>query len=683
MTRQEAEKEISSLSDLLHQYEYEYHVLNSPTVSDSEYDRLFDLLLKLEQSFPELKTPDSPTARVGSDLSSSLPEASHTIPVLSLDKAYSYDEVQAWIQKTLKQSDVEVSFVVEEKIDGVSIVLYYEDGILIRAVTRGNGFVGNDVTENVKTIGSVPLKLKRSVTIAVRGEIFLPVGRFELLNAAMEEPYANPRNLAAGALRRVKSADVANVPLDMFAYEGYEGEENNDLEALSRLQGLGFKINGRMAVFSESGRLPAGSAEIQTLNEGNLNALEDYISRCTEERRQLPYEIDGLVVKVNEISVRESLGYTGHHPRWAIAYKFESPAGRTVVNEIDIQVGRTGRITPVARVSPVVIGGSTVSNVTLHNQDYVDILELSIGDSVTVSKRGDVIPAVEQVIEKNENGNLTWKMPLKCPSCDHLLEIKGAHHFCVNSSGCPAQIRGRLFFFVGRNQMDIDNLGPETVEVLINDYRVSRIEDIYSFDFDVLLDLKGFGEKKVNLIKQGVERSRQRPFRTVLPSLGIPDLGPKVTELLIDAGYRDIDSILALAKRNEVEVLTQIDGIGQKTAESIINALTSSFVLDSIHSLRAAGLNFVEEEKPESDSGREGSIFSGQTWCVTGTFDAFKPRELVLDIIRKKAGKTVSQVSGATTHLLAGEGAGGKLKKAQSLGVKIVHEDEFLEMINR
>lgn len=704
MTRGEAEKEIGRLSDVLRRYEYEYHVLNSPTVSDVEYDRLFDKLVELERQFPDLRTPESPTVRVGSDLSSDLPEVEHTIPVLSLDKAYSAEELQTWIDKISAQAAETVSFIVEEKIDGISIVLYYEEGRLVRAVTRGNGYVGNDVTDNVKTIRTVPLRLRQDVTIAVRGEIFLPVARFEALNAEMEEPYANPRNLAAGTLRRVKSADVAAVPLDMLTYEGHSGEDASHLDVMARLHSLGFKLNDRIGFFSESGVLSADSPFAAAITAGTYGDLAAYIQKSVDERVRLPYEIDGLVIKVNEIPVREALGFTGHHPRWEIAYKFESPQGATVVNAIDVQVGRTGRITPVARVSPVSIGGSTVSNVTLHNQDYIDILELSVGDTVAVSKRGDVIPAVESVIEKNEDGNPTWRMPESCPSCDRPLETKGAHHFCINA-GCPAQVRSRLFFFVGRNQMDIDNLGPETVEGLIRDYGISKIEEIYSFEFDRLMDAKGFGEKKVDLIKRGIEKSKDRPFRAVLPSLGIPDLGPSITDLLIEAGYRDIDAIFTLADEGNVATFTEIEGIGEKTAESIIRALSSPEIRRSIEALRQAGLKFeapmLEEDLasnaagggtasggtpaagPANGAGSVGTAFAGQIWCVTGTFKEFKPRELALEEIRRRSGKTVSQVSGATTHLLAGEGAGSKLQKAQKLGVKIVGEEDFLRMLGK
>ena len=528
MQKSEIQEEIRRLSDLLRLYQHQYYIEAAPQVSDLEYDRLFDELQRLEEENPEFRQDDSPTLRVGSDLASDLPEAEHSIPVLSLDKAYSAEDVLAWMEKTDKNAGKKLTFSVEEKIDGISIVLYYEDGLLRRAVTRGNGFVGNDVTANVKTIGSVPLRLTEPVTLAARGEIYLPKNSFEKLNKEMDPPYANPRNLAAGTIRRIKSSETAKIPLDIFVYEGFfEDQPDEQKEINSKLRNLGFRVNPRYSFF-------------QTPEE-----LRSYIDRSTAERDGLDYEIDGLVIKVNEIVERESLGYTGHHPRWAIAYKFESAQGTTLLKDIDIQVGRTGRITPVGRVEPVQIGGSTVSNVTLHNQEYISMLEAAPGDTVSISRRGDVIPAVEEVIEKS--GNPVWKLPAECPTCGTGLVKRGAHHFCPNRD-CPDQVRGRIFFFIDKKQMDIENFGPETAEYLINRGMISDIDDLYSCSYDVLTDEKGFGEKKVALIKAGIEKSLEKPYMTVLSSLGIPELGRKAAELLINAGFTSIDKLINAAE---------------------------------------------------------------------------------------------------------------------------------------
>lgn len=676
MTRGQAESEIDSLVTELKKYQHQYY-RGRPSVSDVEYDRLFDRLQELESQFHELVHPDSPTHRVGSDLSQDFPEVEHTIPVLSLDKSYSSDELTKWVEKTQDNSDNALSFILEEKIDGAGIVLYYESGTLVRAVTRGNGFIGNDITGNVRTISGVPLKLEKSVDVAARGEIFLPKALFAEINATMEVPYANPRNLAAGTLRRIKSSQVARIPLDIFIYEGYlEGEQETHFEILNVLEELGFKMNPNAGLFSDHYELDRIRNEHPTWHVGRLKDMERFIGETRKKRGTLSYEIDGLVLKVNELGVRERLGYTGHHPRWAMAFKFESPVGRTVVKEIEIQIGRTGRATPVARVEPVRISGSTISNVTLHNQEYIDMLELAIDDSVEVSKRGDVIPAVERVLEKNEKGNSTWQIVLKCPTCRSQLVKSGAHHFCTNSE-CKDQIRGRLFFFVGRGQMDIENLGPETVEVLLEKGFIRDVPDIYTFDPDELSDEHGFGEKKIQLIKEGIEKSKEKPFKSVLVALGIPDLGQSVAELLIRAGYTDIDTLLALSDREDVEALTEIHGIGEKTAAQILNELGKVEVRERIEALRAAGLQFTEESKSE----KWNPTFEGQVWCVTGTFTQFKPRELAMDQVKKHGGRVISSVTSKTTHLLAGDGAGSKLQKAVESGVRIVKEDEFLELL--
>ena len=679
MTRGEAVKRVAELSRLLLDYQHAYHVLARPLVSDREYDRLFDELVRLETERPDLARPDSPTRRVGSDLVQELPEVAHTLPVLSLDKAYSDAEVAAWVEKTARNAGERLSFVCEEKIDGSSIVLYYERGVLARAVTRGNGLVGNDVTANVKTIGAVPLRLSADVTLAARGEIFLPLGRFAAVNAGMEEPYANPRNLAAGTLRRVKSSEAAAVPLDAFVYEGFfDPPAATHREALERLEALGFRLNPSAGWFSDAGDRDAVHRAHSSWTVGALADIGEFLAAERARRAGLDYEIDGIVVKVDELSARERLGATGHHPRWEIAFKFESPEGVTTVKAIEVQVGRTGRITPVARVEPVKISGAVISNVTLHNQDYVDLLELAVGDTVAVSRRGDVIPAVERVLEKNEDGSATWRMPASCPSCGKPLEKPGAHHFCVNTE-CPAQVRGRLEFFVARSQMDIEGIGPETVEALVANGLVHDIQDLYTFDPSQLLGVAGFGEKKVTQIREGIARSRSQPFRVVFPSLGIPEIGQKVTELLIDAGWGDIDRLLELSDHADPAPLLEIHGIGERTADILLGELASPIVRARIAALRAAGLSFTEE--PRKTPRGVPQPFAGQVWCVTGSFERFQPREKAMEEVARRGGRAVSSVSSKTTHLLAGEGAGSKLAKARDLGVTVVSEAEFLKLL--
>jgi DNA ligase (NAD+) len=663
MTLEEARKVAQDLRTRILRYQREYYLEGRPSVSDREYDRLFDQLVELEKQFPELKTPDSPTHRVGSDLDSEFPEVRHSVPILSLDKAYTPEEVYEWMGKSSQAVGQALSFVLEEKIDGISIVLYYRGGYLYQAVTRGNGYVGNDVTPNVRTIREVPLRVEFEAPFFVRGEIYLPVADFEILNARMDPPYANPRNLAGGALRRKKSRETAEFPLRIFVYDGFfEPSPPEHRVITQRLKELGFPVNPRN-VF-----IPA--------QEVKLPRLRDLVDRFTRERKELPYQIDGLVFKVNEIGVREALGYTEHHPRWAIAYKFEAPYGVSRVKRIEIQVGRTGRITPVARIEPVEVGGATIENVTLHNQDYIDALELSEGDIVAVSRRGDVIPAIEKVLEKNEEAPL-YKIPETCPSCGSTLEIRGAHSFCPNTNSCPAQLKGRLQFFAGKDGLDIEYLGEETIEFLWREGFVRKIQDLYHIPWERLYEYPGFGEKKIELLRRGIEESKKAPFERLLPALGIPELGPKVTELLIDAGYDSFDKLFGLADRKDYEALLRIPGIGPKTAERLIEEFSRPDLRQLVHTLSSLGFateyHRTEEHLPQ--------VCAGQTWCVTGSFKHFKPRDLAMEEVKKRGGRVVSSVTGAVTHLLAGEAPGSKLDKAKSLGIRIVTEEEFLKML--
>lgn len=663
MTVEEARKVAQDLRTRILQYQREYYLEARPSVSDREYDWLFDQLVELEKQLPELKTPDSPTHRVGSDLDSEFPEVRHSVPILSLDKAYTPEEVYEWMGKSSQAVGQALSFVLEEKIDGISIVLYYREGYLYQAVTRGNGYVGNDVTPNVRTIREVPLRVEFEAPFFVRGEIYLPVADFEILNARMDPPYANPRNLAGGALRRKKSRETAEFPLRIFVYDGFfEPSPPEHRVITQRLKELGFPVNPRN-VF-----IPAPEVE--------LSRLRELVDRFTRERKALPYQIDGLVFKVNEIGVREALGYTEHHPRWAIAYKFEAPYGTSRVKRIEIQVGRTGRITPVARIEPVEVGGATIENVTLHNQDYIDALELSEGDIVAVSRRGDVIPAIEKVLEKNEEAPL-YKIPETCPSCGSTLEIRGAHSFCPNTNSCPAQMKGRLQFFAGKDGLDIEYLGEETIEFLWKEGFVRKIQDLYYIPWERLYQYLGFGEKKIELLRRGIEESKKAPFERLLPALGIPELGPKVTELLIDAGYDSFDKLFGLADRKDHEALLRIPGIGPKTAERLIEEFSRPDLRQLVQDLSSLGFSTeyrrTEEHLPQ--------VCAGQTWCVTGSFKHFKPRDLAMEEVKKRGGRVVGSVTGAVTHLLAGEAPGSKLDKARSLGVRIVTEEEFLKML--
>jgi DNA ligase (NAD+) len=634
-----------------------------PLVSDLEYDKLFDELKAFEDAHPDQRLAWSPTQRVGSDLSADFPEFRHTVPVLSLDKAYTADEVFAWLDKTAKLTNRPLAVTAEQKMDGLSLVLYYEEGVLVRAVTRGDGTTGNEVTANVRTMPSVPLKLSRPLTMAVRGEVFLPKSDFARLNAELDEPYANPRNLAAGTLRRVKSAEVAKVPLRIFVYEAFVAGPaplvpGSHRAALELLTAEGFSLNPHLGVFTPDQR------------EG----LEAFVAEQTALRPTLEWEIDGLVFKVDDLALRDELGATGHHPRWALAFKFESPQAQTVVEKITIQVGRTGRVTPVAQVRPAQVGGTTVTYITLHNRDYIETLGLGIGDEVAISRRGDVIPAVEEVLE--HHADAVWAFPDTCPDCASTLELRGAHHFCPNPA-CPAQVKGKLTFFVGRGQMDIESLGPETLDVLVAQGLVRDAADLFTCDFDKLVGVPGFGDKKIAALKDGIALARTRPYATVLASLGVPDLGKKLVELLLGAGILSFEALVETL-RERPEALLEVHGIGPKTIETLKEELLTPAVLDLAARLQAAGLSF--DSPPPAAAASD--ALAGTTWCVTGSFTRFNPRSLAEDEIVKRSGKVVSAVSGKTTHLLAGPGAGSKLDKAQALGIKIVNEDEFVALLS-
>ena len=652
-----------------------------PEISDQQYDALFDELFQLEREHPEYALPDSPTRRVGSDLDNEFPEVSHPAPMLSLDKVYTTGDLEAWMNKIRRDAPEEVSFVVEEKVDGSTIVLHYEEGLLTRAVTRGDGYVGNDVTGNVRTIQDIPLRLSEPVSSVFRGEIYIEKQDFRKLNEDTGNLYANPRNFAAGNLRRKKSSEVAQIPLRAWVYEGLSSVSavHEHIVVLDRLVNLGFRVSENIGFFSPSVWSTAynGLFKGRPWFRGEPGDLEAFIGDRGGMRDQLPYEIDGYVVKVNQYAVRERLGHTAHHPRWAMAFKFEAPQAVSVIKAIEVQVGRTGRITPVARIEPVWISGSRVRNVTLHNQDYILSLDAAKGDRVAVSKRGDVIPAVEDVLEKNSEGNQVFRFPDLCPACNTALVREGAHHFCPNFN-CPARVYGRIAFFAARGQMDIENLGSETIKTLIEFGLVKDVPDLYTFDPKRLLGREGFGEKKVTLIEEGIEKSRNRPYAVVLASLGLDEVGPRAAELLIEGGYTSIDLLLEDARKDDPALFTRIPGIGPKTAQKIISQLNDPFIVGMMERLRKAGLHFTAEEAAVEGVDR---IFEGQSWCVTGSFQHFKPRERAMDEVKRRGGRVVSTVTGHTTHLLKGENPGSKLDRALGLNVRVVDEEEFLKLI--
>lgn len=679
----DAKKRIEQLSQELLGHQYLYYVKTRPEISDREYDRLFDELVELEKKYPEYASDNSPTKRVGSDLDNRFPEKEHTIPVLSLDKGYTVEGLEKWLTKTITNAHQPLSFVVEEKIDGASIVLYYKTGKLDTALTRGNGVVGNDVAENIRTIKQIPLITHETADFAVRGEIYINKSEFAQYNQTFDNKYANPRNLAAGSLRNIKSSIVAKVPLKIFTYEGYFTPPftNDHILVLSKLKENGFTINPNMGYFSDdTGKRSLVKEKLPEITVASISKLAKYVKRMMAQRDKLDYEIDGLVIKVNEIDVRETLGYTAHHPRWALAFKFDAPTAQTRVTSIQVQVGRNGRVTPVANLEPVKIAGSTVARATLHNQEYIEMLELGIGDFVSISKRGDIIPAVEEVLEKDPNNPTVFKFPHKCPFCESTLEKDGAHHFCKNRQ-CPERIKRSIIYFAAKNQMDIDTLGGKTIIFMFDKGYIENIPDLYTFDYNELLKEEGFKEKKVNNIKTSVENSRKKPFRKVLTALGFDGLGTRAVSDLVTNGFNSVDKIIEVASRKDVEAFSNIEGFGEIMGQLIIDHFNDPRNLALIEELKKIGLNFEEEIPKEREEAK--LPFSGQVWVITGSFEHFQPRSKAAEEIEKRGGKTAGSVSSKTTHLLAGSAAGSKLQKAQKLDVTIVSESQFLDMLKQ
>ncbi|MBN1196476.1 MAG: NAD-dependent DNA ligase LigA [Candidatus Aminicenantes bacterium] len=685
-------RRINELSRLLLHHQHLYYVLSRPEITDLEYDRLLQELAELEKRYPQWASINSPTRRVGSDLDNSLEEHPHTVEVLSLDKEYITAEVVDWMGKLADRHGDSTGFVVEEKLDGASVVLYYRNGELERALTRGDGNTGNDVTANVRTIPSVPLILGSAQDLVVRGEVFMHRDDFQTFNQALENRYTSPRNLAAGTLRQLKSSQVARVPLRFNGYEAWmdagkfawspEGTslslETDHVARLSYLQTAGFRMKGHAGFFCrDAGRCREVSQRLPELTVGTPADLESFVNQARDRRGRLNYEIDGLVIKINEIPLRESLGATAHHPRWAVAFKFDAPEAETRLSGIQIQVGRNGRVTPVAELEPVTVGGSTVSRATLHNQEYINALELRVGDLVQISRRGDVIPAVEKVVEPAGDGGTVFHLPNHCPFCGSGLVRQGAHHFCPNRN-CPERQRRALIHFTGRGQMDIESLGEKTIHFLYERGLVRRIPDIYTFDPDQLSGEPGFKQRKIAAIREGVEASRNRPFSRVLVALGIEGIGNAAVRLLIENGFDSMQKLIDTAARGDPGSFAAIHGFGETTAGALVNYFQDNQNLSMIRELEACGLQMqAQNETGASDRSLENTV-----WIITGSFNHFSPRSRAEKEIIQRGGRIASSVTHSTTHLLKGESPGSKLKKAVETGLIIVDEDRFLDMLS-
>ncbi|MCP4693602.1 MAG: DNA ligase (NAD(+)) LigA [Desulfobacterales bacterium] len=577
MDREAARERIEALSAEITRHNYLYYVLGRPEISKREYDMLFEELLGLEKAFPDLALTDSPTKRVGSALDDAFPRVKHEAPMLSLEKFYTMKGVASWVKKTRGKAGKNLSFVLEEKIDGVGLELIYKEGRLVMAATRGDGETGFDVTRNARAVKGVPLVLKRPVSLTVRGEVFIKKSDFERINKKEEEPYDSARNLAAGALRRKRAGEkragekrageTARTPLSIFVFavvSGDVGEITNHDDLLKFSGELGLPIN-------------PNNRTLETIAE-----IETYIKDAESRMASLDYEFDGVVIKVNDARSAKLLGRTGRHPRWAAAYKFKSPENITVVEDIVIRVGRHGQVTPAAKLRPVKISGVTIRSATLHNQGYIDALALAVGDTVRVSRRGNVIPAVDEVVEKGAAGRPVWQTPARCPGCDAVLERDGKRHFCPNEA-CPRRLRARLIYFA--KKMRIKHLGEKTMDALISEKGVRYPEDLYALSSDDLKGVKGFGDKKAASVKHAIEESRGRPYQTVLLSLGVEGLGPRNIRFLTRAGFDSTDKIRAAGPAG----LSSVDGVGRTSAEKILNGFTPR-LRKTIDALKREGL---------------------------------------------------------------------------------------------
>ena len=660
---------IDQLRTDLHRHNYNYYVLNTPEISDKEFDDMMRELQDLEKEHPEYQDENSPTMRVGSDLNKNFTQVTHKYPMLSLGNTYSENEVTDFYDRVKKALNEDFEICCELKYDGTSISLTYENGKLVRAVTRGDGEKGDDVTDNVKTIRTIPLVLHGNnypEHFEIRGEILMPWEVFEELNRekeAREEPlFANPRNAASGTLKLQNSAIVASRKLDAYLYYllGEELPCDGHYENLQTAAGWGFKISEH------------------TKKTHSLEEVFEYIRYWDTERKNLPVATDGIVLKVNSMRQQKSLGFTAKSPRWAIAYKFQAERALTRLNRVTYQVGRTGAITPVANLDPVQLSGTIVKRASLHNADIIEGLDLHIGDMVYVEKGGEIIPKITGV-DKDARGMLIGekvKFITHCPECgSKLVRYEGdAAHYCPNETACPPQIKGKIEHFISRKAMNIDGLGPETVDTF---YRLGLIKDtadLYQLTAEDIKNLDRMGEKSAENIIKGIKASKEVPFERVLFALGLRFVGETVAKKIAKS-FNNIEEL----ENADLEKLTSIDEIGEKIAQSILIYFSSPLNVNLIERLKSAGLQLYRKEE---DLNEYTDKLAGQSIVISGVF-THHSRDEYKDLIEKNGGKNVGSISTKTSFILAGENMGpSKLEKAHKLGIKIISEDEFLTLIS-
>lgn len=665
MDKQSAEAAIKSLRDELHHHNILYYVKNSPEISDYEYDQKMTELIRLEALYPEFYDSNSPSVRVGSDLSQEFKQVRHKYPMLSLGNSYSIGELRDFVERVYRLAGTRPAFVCELKFDGTAISLSYENGLLASGVTRGDGEVGDDITQNIKTLRSIPLRLigNYPAQLEVRGEIYMPRKGFEELNRMREEigeqPFANPRNAAAGSLKLQNSAQVAKRPLECFLYQFISDDlpYQTHAELLKAASEWGLRVSPhyvRCTSFEE---------------------IEAYITHWDTERRKLPFDIDGVVIKVDDMQLREELGFTAKSPRWAIAYKFKPEAAYTRLNSVDFQVGRTGVVTPVANLDPVFLAGTTVKRASLHNADIIESLDLHIGDMVSVEKGGEIIPKITGVDKsKRTEEHEKVRFITACPECGTPLvrEEGEAAHICPNRASCPPQIKGRIEHFISRQAMDISGLGSETIALLYDKGLIKNVADLYRLKESDIAPLEGLGERSAANIISGIEASKQIPFSRVLFALGIRFVGETVAKKLASS-LRSMDRIMNAS----FEELLAVDEIGQKIAASIKAYFADEANVRLVEDLRFFGLKM---EEVGSGNIAVSDTLNGLSFVVSGVFSI--SRDELKGLIEVHGGKNLSSVTGKTDYLVAGDNMGpAKLEKAQKLGVKIISEQDFMKMI--
>lgn len=687
MTKEETKARIAELSDIIDNHNYRYYILAQPTISDYDFDMLMNELLSLEQQFPDLITESSPSQRVGGGITKEFATVRHKYPMLSLSNSYNKEEIIDFISRIKKSIDGPVDFVCELKFDGVSISLTYEKGILRRAVTRGDGSRGDDVTTNIKTIHTIPLKLKGDYPdfFEMRGEIIMPHNSFEKINIEREDlglpTFANPRNAAAGTIKLQDSKEVANRRLDNYCYYMMMDDMpfKTHYESLMAARRWGFNISEHIALCHD------------------IDEIESFINLWDVKRKALSFDIDGIVIKVNDFAQQEELGYTAKSPRWAIAYKFKAEEAHTKLLSVDFQVGRHGTITPVANLVPVQLAGTTVKRATLHNADFIKQLDLHYDDVVSVEKGGEIIPKITGVdLQCRKDNSIPVSFVSKCPECGTpLVQTEGeAAWYCPNSLGCPPQIKGRIEHFISRKAMNIESLGEGKIEVLFDNHLVNNYADLYDLKYEQLYGLEkvieikdeynllqepvlrkvSFKQKTADNILESLQKSKKVPFARVLFALGIKYVGETTAKLIANA-EGSVDNII----KASTEELKQIDEVGEKIALSVREFFDDERNIALVNRLRAAGLQFEQEKRTST----ENNILAGKSIVVSGTFKNFS-REEIKQLIEDLGGKNVSSISSKTDFVVAGEKMGPeKKKKAEALNIPVLSEEEFIAMTGR